>query len=317
MEPNDKQKRFFIPINYPYSYAQKDADAILFPWTVRDNIVFTNPYKNLEKLHTIGKVKGPNWHNKMATEQHNVYTTTLRKLLDRFKKSNNIEKPIIILLETDSEQPFWLSKEHYFFRCSLCKSTQLKNEFILPTLLEDIDEEFHPTEKKERPTVGFCGFPQHYYRTKLLKALHHHNSIEDNFIYRSKYFWQLAKALPPEKGKQLKEEYFDNIRLNDFVVCSRGAGNYSFRFYETLRSGRIPILIDSDMPFPFEDEIEWENLVICKKTPEEIIATMLEWCKHKDIAAIQRNCRRVWENYLSRTAYMKNISILLGQRLSN
>ena len=75
------------------------------------------------------------------------------------------------------------------------------------------------------------------------------------------------RRLQKEKSKQLQQEYFDTINNNAFTVCSRGAGNYSIRFYETLRSGRIPVLLDSDMVLPFEEDID---------LPDEIIGYITE-----------------------------------------
>ena len=42
-----------------------------------------------------------------------------------------------------------------------------------------------------------------------------------------------------------------NLRDNCFNVCMRGAGNFSYRLYETMMMGRIPIIINSDQVFPF------------------------------------------------------------------
>ena len=80
-----------------------------------------------------------------------------------------------------------------------------------------------------------------------------------------------------------------------FMMSSRGGGNYSVRFYEALRSGRIPVLLESDMIFPFEEEIDWGEICICRPTPEEVAETMIDWWENRDIAAIQKKCREVWE----------------------
>ena len=53
-----------------------------------------------------------------------------------------------------------------------------------------------------------------------------------------------------------------------FTFCYRGAGNFSYRFYETLMMGRIPILVNTDCVFPFEDKVDINSLglVLNEKT---------------------------------------------------
>jgi hypothetical protein len=45
-----------------------------------------------------------------------------------------------------------------------------------------------------------------------------------------------------------------------YVVCPRGTENYSFRIYEALGRGKIPVIIDTDMVLP--KEIDWDHLSI-------------------------------------------------------
>jgi hypothetical protein len=58
-------------------------------------------------------------------------------------------------------------------------------------------------------------------------------------------------------------EYDKVLSLSDYVLCPRGAGNVSMRFFETLSSGTTPILIKSGGQFPILQEDEfWNNNVI-------------------------------------------------------
>lgn len=45
-----------------------------------------------------------------------------------------------------------------------------------------------------------------------------------------------------------------------YVLCPRGVENFSYRFYEALKFGRIPVLIDTDVVLP--DGIDWDELMI-------------------------------------------------------
>jgi hypothetical protein len=44
--------------------------------------------------------------------------------------------------------------------------------------------------------------------------------------------------------------YREHMRSSTYVFCPRGTENYSFRLYEALSFGRIPVIIDTDMVFP-------------------------------------------------------------------
>ena len=55
-------------------------------------------------------------------------------------------------------------------------------------------------------------------------------------------------------------EYKDHIERSTYVVCPRGTENYSFRIYEALNRGRIPIIIDTDVVLP--KEINWDRVSI-------------------------------------------------------
>jgi hypothetical protein len=40
------------------------------------------------------------------------------------------------------------------------------------------------------------------------------------------------------------------LNSSDYILCPRGAGNTSIRFFESLSAGRTPILVDSGGSFP-------------------------------------------------------------------
>lgn len=45
-----------------------------------------------------------------------------------------------------------------------------------------------------------------------------------------------------------------------YVLCPRGIENYSFRFYEALKFGRVPVLVDTEMVLP--DGVNWDELMV-------------------------------------------------------
>jgi hypothetical protein len=55
-------------------------------------------------------------------------------------------------------------------------------------------------------------------------------------------------------------EYKQHLKRNTYVICARGSENYSYRLYETLTFGRVPVIVDTDMVLP--KEINWDRLCI-------------------------------------------------------
>lgn len=53
----------------------------------------------------------------------------------------------------------------------------------------------------------------------------------------------------------LEKSFIDNTGKCDYVVCVRGSGNYSGRFYMALNAARIPVVIDTDIVIPFEEHL--------------------------------------------------------------
>lgn len=56
------------------------------------------------------------------------------------------------------------------------------------------------------------------------------------------------------------DQYARHLSETTYVLCPRGVENYSYRLYEALRFGRVPILIDTDMVLP--QGVPWDDLVV-------------------------------------------------------
>ena len=85
------------------------------------------------------------------------------------------------------------------------------------------------------------------------------DGIETNFIFRKKYF---GGALTDQEKTAITRAFYDNLQASQYVLCFRGAGNFSVRLYETLAMGRIPVFINTDCLVPLVDKLEWRNHVI-------------------------------------------------------
>jgi len=63
--------------------------------------------------------------------------------------------------------------------------------------------------------------------------------------------------------KQDEQQFFDITSRSKFTLCPRGYGAQSFRFYEALQLGSIPIYVHDDNLFrPYSDIIDWNTFSI-------------------------------------------------------
>ena len=229
------------------------------------------------------------------------------------------------------------------------KSKFTNNEYAFPALIADPLKKYFKTDKIfERPyetkaVVGFCGQanpsafnaakevfktslrnlksfigkskdePQQllstsYLRASILNTLQKSHTLKTNFIFRKKY---RAGVTQDKDSHQTTLEFYDNLRDSDYVVCVRGAGNFSVRFYETLAMGRIPIFINTDSPLPQENMVDWNEHVVWVDYKERTqvakkVKEFHEALSKNDFIDLQHANRTLWQEKLTMEGFFKN-----------
>lgn len=158
-------------------------------------------------------------------------------------------------------------------------------------------------------------FEHKYLRYDGLTHLQDSPMVETDFIFRQSYYGNAVdvknRKWEQEAVQTVRREYLNNILNTDYTFCARGNGNFSFRFYEILSAGRIPLFIDTDSVLPYDFVVDWEKQFFwldvrnlsqvgprlydyhCSLTPEQF-------------QDIQQNCRYLWEEWLSPRGFYKN-----------
>ncbi len=220
--------------------------------------------------------------------------------------SLNLKKPLYLFFNDDYDKPLLPNSEYVkIYRTSFNKSTKIKNEFSLPAFSPDYFDNNYLQNPKL--SIGYCGHKIHG-RDNYLK-LFLNSSIETNFILRNG-FWA-----PGIDKLQARQEYIENIDTNLFTFCYRGAGNFSYRFYDVMMMGRIPILIKTDSVYPFEDKYNLNSIGIVLEESDiknknlnliNIIKDYYETNKEK-LYEIQQQNREIWEKYYSCCGFLQNV----------
>lgn len=149
-------------------------------------------------------------------------------------------------------------------------------------------------------------------RAKLLHNLIESPLIQDNFILRKKY---RAGAITIDHREKTTEIFYDNILKSHYVLCVRGAGNFSVRFYETLMMGRIPVYLNTDGFLPLADQIDWKKHVVWVEYEERnqisnIVKSFHENLTRENFFKLSKSNRELWFNKLTLGGFFRNQKIL-------
>lgn len=168
----------------------------------------------------------------------------------------------------------------------------------------------------KREQADFQNFyPSSTKRYHFLKQLSKSEKVATNFILRKNYS---AGAKTAQQKAIARQEFFDNIAANPYTFCMRGAGNFSVRFYETLAMGRIPVVVNTDIRLPLDDQIDWSKHCVMV-SEESMIQELVAF--HKAISPegfvqMQIDNRNLWLNFLEREAYFSSIYVIFKNKIN-
>ncbi|QQX76778.1 MULTISPECIES: exostosin family protein [Aequorivita] len=281
------------------------------------------------------------WNYYVKTMQENIAIALV-------KKCAGLNKKVIALNDGDFGIKIPYFKNLIVLRFSGYKTKYTDNEYTLPVFIEDPLKKYFYTEEivqrpyLPKPVIGFCGqanpsilnaakeiintglrnfknyigksknevqqvLSTSFLRASVLNTLKKSKIVEANFIFRKKY---RAGIIAEKDAHHTTLEFYSNIRESDYVVCVRGAGNFSVRFYETLAMGRIPVFIDTDCSLPLDDLIDWKNHVVWieYKDRDKVAQKIKEFhsaLSQTELINLQRANRKLWEQNLRLKYFFK------------
>lgn len=236
------------------------------------------------------------------------------------------------------------------FRSSGNKSKLSINHFGLPIFVDDPIKNYFRNEGNiykavsEKAIVGFCGharsFGLHsikeilrtayknslslvgcskkdteqllstsYLRYKILNRIKNSDKVVSNFILRDLY---RAGVNSEKESHPTTLQFYNNIKESDYIVCVRGTGNFSTRFYETLAMGRIPVFVNTDCLMPLESKIHWKQHVVWVEYKDRhLIAEKISEFHNNHCEESLNNLflanRKLWKEYLQLYFFFKKV----------
>ena len=228
------------------------------------------------------------------------------------------------------------------YRHSLFANKRSKNEFAMPAFTDDLLEYLpssiqlqgtNPRKKQDKPTIGFRGYVSTPWMRSALRIIGKHEKAA-GLILRSKFLKNLSsdqgvitsfekqnhfsggkKGIAhhdPAFAESVRNDYVANILSSDYTLCVRGAGNFSYRFYEVLSAGRIPVFVNTKCVLPFEDEIDWQRHCVWiesenLRNASRILKAFHDRIGPEEFVELQRINRKLWEEFLTPLAFYRNL----------
>jgi hypothetical protein len=104
----------------------------------------------------------------------------------------------------------------------------------------------------------------------------------------------------------LKSDYLAFLRKTKFILCPRGNGLGTVRLFESMKAGRVPVIISDRYPLP--SGVDWSNCSVrIKETEIERIPKILE-SQFENWPQMARNARKNWEASFSNEHFFKYLT---------
>lgn len=223
------------------------------------------------------------------------------------KTYESLQKKVLVFIVDDFENKYKYHKNLILFRTSLRATKKRPNEYVLPYTWECSHEPFPTNNHSELPLVGFCGLKSRH-RKNLIQVFQQSDLIKTDFILKDN-FWGGA---PHDQA--VIDEFNLNMKRSQFILANRGAGNFSMRFYQALAFGRIPVLVNTDMVLPFQDEINWQDFIVFEQNEKKCLQKVIDIHNKNEIQSRQTLCRELFDKYFSKDIMLiKMMNLLLNK----
>lgn len=233
-------------------------------------------------------------------------------------------------------------------RGSIFRSRRERGEYALPGWHDDVGA--GPVRARHDPVVSFCGavIPEHppaaglaakakraagdarrlawrlqrrheedlFVRARALAALERQDAVRTSIVVRGSGGGGSWGDFDHAAWSVARGEYLDNMRESDYVLCTRGDGNWSVRYYEAMCMGRIPVVVDTDLVMPYDWLVDWRRYGVWLDRSEvpaigERVTAFHDSLTDGEFADLQRECRELWERYFSPLGFFRSFHLHL------
>jgi hypothetical protein len=115
-----------------------------------------------------------------------------------------------------------------------------------------------------------------------------------------------------------RDHYVELLANSRIAICPRGAGAATFRFWEALAMGCVPLLISDNLMLPLEDRIDWDAIVL--RLAEDDVDRLRDFVEAQDeahLATMAEEGHRVWEAWFSPENWIRGVAAAVSPQFSH
>lgn len=168
-----------------------------------------------------------------------------------------------------------------------------------------------PISFDEKPKDIFCSFVGsvsgptnigYSIRMKMMETL----VDKPEYVLKPKH-WS------PEIDKHREDLFIDITSRSKFTLCPRGYGATSFRLYEAMQMGSVPVYIFYKEPFlPFTDDVNWQDIsVLIEANDIAHIDHILKSINEEKYNKMLNNIKHIYSNFFTLESLGVNILKIL------
>lgn len=152
-------------------------------------------------------------------------------------------------------------------------------------------------QEKERDLLAsFVGSNTHPIRIEMAKQFTRTNC----FVF--------IKDWSPAVDKNHFDLFIEAALRSKYFLCPRGYGLNSFRLYEVMQLGCVPVVITDEFYLPWEDELDWNNFAVLISSDKIADAySILKNIPDSKYEELKNNSQRLYSDYFSLDGVYKNI----------
>jgi hypothetical protein len=198
----------------------------------------------------------------------------------RFERSQFPERRVFM----DSTMfPKWIADDDLVICFESTVDTCLRDLTIFPLVMM---EAVRPQDNANQHLFGFAGeYSKAHWPEGFVRSPSHQQD------------WETLKRNPNgailtsrEARAQFEQPFYEFPRRCTFTICPRGIANWTFRLYEAILAGSIPVILSDYFVRPFSRHISWDLFSIT--VPESDLPTlpqMLALISTKNVNCLKRH----------------------------
>ncbi|HEX8234566.1 MAG TPA: exostosin family protein [Abditibacteriaceae bacterium] len=203
--------------------------------------------------------------------------------------------PNKVFVYDERDNPWYVAPGVYVSLSSAKSDSKCQRSGCYFTLKNDLIEAASTQAVTPDLLFSFMGAMSHSVRRKVVNLKHARAVIEDTS--HVSFFASIETDEQRAFMKRQKERYKEILLRSKFILCPRGMGTSSFRLFESMAVGRVPVIISDDWVAP--QGPEWDSCSVrVAESQVENIPDILE-AKENSFEELSSNARKVWHEWFA------------------